>query len=163
MLQTKQDISGTDQLKPSLAANVIGELTGLQDRMQVRKIYSNVARRVESFRVVQSCDEKESPASSETIELAYIALSRIFHAAKDMGRTLPEPYTYLTPEGSIQFEWELGEKEFNLELTSQGSQTAYSFLLCPSPSPDTWQEASDKVTITRISQPPCVQTFLSWL
>ena len=84
MLQTKQDISATDQLKPSLAANVIGELTGLQDKTLVREIYSNVSRRLESFRVVQSCDEKESPASSETIELAYIALSRIYHAARDI-------------------------------------------------------------------------------
>ena len=163
MLQTKQDISGTDQVKPSLVANVMGELTGLQGRMLVEEIYPNVARRLESFRVIESCDESESQASAETIELAYVTLSRIFYAVRDMGRMLPEPYTYLTPEGSIQFEWELGEKEFDLELSSHGPHVAYSFLLCPSPSPDTWQEASDKVTAFRISQLPCVQTFLSWL
>lgn len=98
--------------------------------------------------------------SSDTIEQGYELLIELERAAKDAGVALPEPEVGPGAKGSIQFEWNMQGKEFEIEFLVVNDQTRYDCLLCPSENEDEWEEEQFTGDLLGHS---CIKTFLKWI
>ena len=124
--------------------------------------YPMASKRLEMFRAMRlNWDiEEDTPATDDTIDLAYETLSRLKNMAGQSDAELPEPYVYLLSDGQIEFEWEFNGKEFDLAIVKEKSLAVCSALLRDT---NTWVENEDIVLPDEIGQISTIQTFLSWL
>ncbi len=98
--------------------------------------------------------------SGDIIDLAYSVVFDIKRTAEAMGRRFPEPFIVPGPDGSIQLEWQFGDKEFELEIMMSNQQPRYAYLLCPRSAISTWEEG--EFTISPYEH-PAINSFLSWI
>lgn len=155
-ISTVQNLGSKEKLIDNIAA---------EERSLIPLLYPNVSRRLENFRKMRSNWEfgDDKPATDETIDLAYKVLSRLEQIARKLKIELPQPYVYMTPDGSIQYEWEFQDKEFDLEIADANGRVAYFALAQPSSDPETWLDDEGKIVADKIGWLHPIKKFLSWL
>jgi len=131
-------------------------------KAQISQAYPVVHRSLENVKQLRSgWDTYGAPAiPSHIIDLAYAVLFDIKEAVEKRGGILPEPFVVPGADGTMQFEWKLGEREFELEIMSSGDQLQYAYLLCHGRTNDKWEEGEFSVSPL---EHPSVRQFISWI
>lgn len=98
--------------------------------------------------------------SDRTMDLAYSTLWTLRLMAEESGVLLPEPDVGPGVSGTVQFEWKIGSRAFELELIAEDNTARYEYLICPSPDDADWEEGELRVSPENSE---VIETFLSWL
>lgn len=135
---------------------------GTYYKNEIESIYPDLVHRLEHIRhLQQNWDTYGSSAPSGlAIYYAYILLNQLRKSAIMRGAELPEPEACPGPKGSIQFDWDVNGREFELKFTVKNKDIRYVFLLCPESNPDTWEEGE---FVGLVSEHPSVRSFLAWI
>lgn len=152
----------TTSQEGSVSPQLITTYLSLTERDELAKVYPGAIQRLQRYRSLERNWDSYGglPPSEDTIDWALETLDEMRKAADDLGTALPEPYVVPGPEGSIQFEWEIGEKEFELELIISEGLPKCAYLLCPESDDSTWQEGEFTGPVL---DHRAVATFLYWL
>ncbi len=100
------------------------------------------------------------PVSDRTMDLAYSTLWTLRQMAEESGVLLPEPDVGPGVSGTVQFEWKIGSRAFELELIAEDNAARYEYLICPTPDDADWDEGEFRGSL---GSSEVIETFLSWL
>lgn len=134
----------------------------LDAKGSLERMYPLAVARIEGLRALRPNWDSygaENP-SPETINTAYTVLGELSVLAERHGTPLPQPEVGPGAKGTIQFEWDIDGKGFELEISVADGGPIFACLICPDEDPTTWEEEQFRSDVEKQS---CVQTFLSWL
>jgi hypothetical protein len=134
----------------------------LKERQQLEDSYPRLVRALENIRQLKPNWDSYGgdPPSNETVDYAYLLISQLQKAAKDRGLGLPEPEIGPGAKGTIQLEWDIDQKAFELEFSILNNQPRYFSLVCPSEDDSTWDEDSFSLDVVGHRH---INLFLSWI
>ena len=137
----------------------------------LKELYPNLTKRLESFR---GLEDKWNGYGAQAIEdadigLAYDVLEELYNLAEKENKLLPEPFASVGAGGGnypiIQYEWTIGEKEFELEFSRTPfgpleERKHFGWLLARSQDERSWEEGEFDVCLEdRLA----IKEFISWL
>lgn len=134
----------------------------LERRKSLNEDYPRVVQELEMIRQLPPNWDSYGgiPPSGETVEHAYSVLGELKTAVEVKGMRLPEPDVSPGAKGTIQFEWDLGQKAFELSFQVVHRKPRYEYLLCPEDDDNTWEEGEFTGDVTRTT---AVSKFVSWI
>jgi hypothetical protein len=147
---------------PTLIRYLSGAPTQESLRTELGQMFPRSMQRIEQSRWLGGDWDSYGglPPSRETVCYAYLLLSELIDAATSTGKLLPEPGVLPGPTGTLQFEWELGDREFEIEFSVNAGMASITYLLCASENEEDWEEGEMSGSIQDQS---AVRQFLGWL
>lgn len=161
-METKEQYDLGNDNNVSSIRRKYGESEGSAQEQTISAWYPNASRTLEDVRRLKPNWDTygADPIAPDLVDEAHGVLAQIKASAERLGRVLPEPFVAPGSDGTIQFEWKLGDKAFELELSMESGRLRFAYLLCPEKSDQSWEEDEYEGSPVRH---PAVKRFLSWI